>query len=85
MKKQNLPPEYSNQAKKYINKQDKPTKQRIKKAIEEIPIGDIVPYEGSESSFRLRKGDFRIIFSWLSDGQILVEKIKPRGDVYKGV
>ena len=51
----------------------------------EIPNGDIVLYKGTENSSRLRKGDFRIIFSWIDDEQIFVEKIKPRGDVYKGV
>jgi len=85
MKKQKRPPQYSRKAQKYINKQDKTVKRRIKKAIEEIPLGDIVPYERSEKSFRLRKSDFRIIFSWIDDEQILIEKIKPRGDVYKGV
>jgi len=85
LRQQNKEPQYSNQAKKYIGRQDRNTKQRIKKAIEGIPKGDIVPFEGSEGSFRLRKGEFRIIFSWMSDEQIFVEKIKPRGDVYKGV
>ena len=84
MCRQKFLPEYSSQAKKYINKQDKNTKNRIKIAIEGIPEDDIVPLEGSESSFRLRKGDLRIIFSWIKEGQILVEKIKPRGDAYKG-
>lgn len=85
MKEQKLPPEYSVKAKKYISKQDSITKKHIKKAIEEIPNGDIVPYERSKNSFRVRKGDFIIIFSWISDDQIIIEKIKPRGDVYKGV
>lgn len=82
MRQQSKEPKYSNQAKKYIAKQEKVIKQRIKKAVEEIPKGDIVPYEGSKDSFRLRKGGIRIIFSWSSDGHIFVEKIKPRGDVY---
>lgn len=84
MRKQELPPKPSSQAKKYLESQDKKTKERIRKAIEGIPEGDIVPMENSENSYRLRKGDFRIIFHWVSDKQIAIEKILPRGQVYKG-
>lgn len=33
--------EYSKKAVKYINSADKPTKRRLKEAIEKIPSGDI--------------------------------------------
>jgi mRNA interferase RelE/StbE len=57
----------------------------MKKAIEAIPSGDIKPLKGSDGSFRLRVGDWRIIFSYVSEDIILIEKIAPRGEVYKGV
>ena len=77
-------PEYSKQAAKTINGLDKPSKQRIKKGIEKIPKGDIKPLKGTKDVYRLRVGDWRILFSYLSSG-VYVRKIEPRGDVYKEV
>jgi mRNA interferase RelE/StbE len=77
-------PQFSRNAAKYVSKLDKPSKDRIRNGIERIPEGDIVPLEGSGGSFRLRIGSWRVIFSWVSDDQILIEKIGSRGDIYKG-
>ncbi len=77
--------EYARAAVKVINGMDRPTKQRIKAGIEKLPQGDIKPYKGSPGTYRLRVGDWRILFSYPEDGTILVEKIGPRGQVYKGV
>lgn len=77
--------QYAKQAVKTINELDRPTKQRIKEAIEKIPQGDIRPLKGSKGSFRLRIGDWRILFSYPGKDIILIEKIAPRGGVYKGV
>jgi len=83
LKKQNKPPEYSKQAAKFLNKQEKHVKQRIKTCIEKIPAGDIIPYQANKKYFRLRVGDFRILFSWLTDEQIFIAVIDSRGQVYK--
>lgn len=90
--------QYSKKAVKVINRLDKPTKSRIKEAIEGIPKGDIKVLQGSENSYRLRVGDWRILFSYfeterkdettgeiITEKAILIEKIAPRGEVYKGV
>lgn len=77
--------EYAKRAVKAISGMDKPTKQRIRTAIEGIPNGDIKPLQGSNGSFRLRVGGWRIIFSYPNTDTILIEKIAPRGGVYKGV
>lgn len=77
--------QYSKRSVKAINGMDKPTKQRIKKAIEAIPNGDIKPLKGFDGSYRLRVGDWRVIFSYIDKDVILIEKIAPRGEVYKGV
>lgn len=77
--------EYSNQAVKAINGMDKPTKQRIKSALEKLPNGDIKQLKGVLGSYRLRVGDWRVIFSYPTKETILIEKIAPRGEVYKGV
>lgn len=76
---------YSKQAVKAINGMDSRTKQRMKAAIESIPAGDIKPLKGSKGSYRLRVGDWRIIFSYPAKDTALIEKIAPRGEVYKGV
>ena len=74
--------EYSKKTVKYINSADKPTKGRLKEAIEKIPLGDIKKLQGVDNGYRLRVGDFRIIFD--KNGDILfIEKIENRGQVYK--
>lgn len=75
--------EYARAAVKAINSMDRPTKQRIKASIEKLPAGDIKPYKGSPGTYRLRVGDWRILFSYPEEGTILIEKIGPRGGVYK--
>ena len=75
--------EYSRQAVKVISRMDKITKQRIRQGILDIPKGDIKPLKGSEGSYRLRLGNWRIIFSYIDKSKILVEKIAPRGQAYK--
>ncbi len=77
--------EYSRAAVKSINNLDKQAKKRVKAAIEKIPDGDIKPLRGSKGNYRLRVGNCRIIFSYPDDNTILVDKVGPRGDVYKGV
>lgn len=73
--------QYSKQAIKFLNKQDRPTKIRIVTAINRLPNGDIKKLQG-EIGYRLRVGDFRIIFD--KDGNIIyIEKIDNRGQVYK--
>lgn len=76
---------YAKAAVKAINGMDRPTKQRIRAAIEKIPAGDIKPLQGSNGSYRLRVGGWRILFSYPAQDAILIEKIGPRGEVYKGV
>lgn len=73
--------QYSKQAIKFLNKQDKPTKIRIVTAINRLPAGDVKKLQG-ESGYRLRVGDFRVIFD--KDGNIIyIEKIDNRGQVYR--
>jgi mRNA interferase RelE/StbE len=74
---------YSKQAIKIINGLDKPTKQRIRNAIEQLPKGDIKLLQGRLSVYRLRVGGWRILFSYASIDTIQVEKIAPRGQAYK--
>lgn len=76
--------EYSKQAVKAIEHMDRREKQRIRLAIECLPAGDVKPLKGSKGSYRLRVGNWRILFSYPDDGVTLIERIAPRGEVYKG-
>lgn len=75
---------YAKAVSKTISSMDKREKQRIKKAIEGLPRGDVKPLRGSDDLYRLRVGGWRIVFSRPDDYTILIEKVAPRGDVYKG-
>lgn len=74
--------EYSKKAVKYINSTDKPTKKRLKEAIEKIPFGDIKKLQGIEDGYRLRVGDLRVLYSMEGDS-IYIDNIVPRGQAYK--
>ena len=74
---------YANKAVKDIKKIANPTKQRIRDAIKNLPKGDVKKLAGHDNLYRLRVGDWRIIFSYADKDTILVEEIEPRGDVYK--
>jgi mRNA interferase RelE/StbE len=74
---------YSKQAIKAINNMDSTTKQRIKAAVERLPNGDTKQIKGrSITTHRLRVGGWRILYSF-ENSTISVEKIAPRGAVYK--
>lgn len=75
---------YSRVSVKVISKLDRPTKQRIRNAVERLPEGDVRPLSGSVRLYRLRVGDWRIVFSYPDGNTVLIEKIAPRGEVYKG-
>lgn len=49
---------YARAAVKVINGMDRPTKQRIKAALEKLPEGDVKPLKGSTGTYRLRVGDW---------------------------
>ncbi len=55
--------EYSRKAIKHINQLDKQTKKKVKQAIEKLPAGDIRKLVGYKTYYRLRVGDYRVLFS----------------------
>ncbi len=59
---------YAKQAVKAIGGMDRKTKQRMKIAIESLPQGDVKPLKGASGSFRLRVGDWRVLFSYPAAG-----------------
>lgn len=73
---------YEKDAAKHINKMDKPTKLRVKKAIERLPSGDVVKLQNLINDYRLRVGDLRVLFSVQND-TITIKDVLPRGQAYK--
>lgn len=73
---------YSKQASKFLQKQPKQIQLRIMKAIAKLPAGDVKKMQGQSNYYRLRVGDYRIIFTH-DNVILLVEKIGNRGEVYK--
>ena len=77
---------YSKQAVKAISRMDGAAKQRIKTAIEYLPNGDVKQIRGNNIiTHRLRVGGWRVLYSFDGVDTIFIEKIAPRGEVYKGV
>ena len=81
---------FEKKAKKFIEAQDKPTKQRIRKAIEglteEPPRGDIKTLQGYiDGRLRLRVGKYRIVYRYIGEIAVILHimDIDSRGDIYK--
>ena len=78
--------DFSNDAMKVLVKLDSNTAGRIIKGIIKLPgKGDIKPLSGSSGVYRLRIGDYRVLFKAYDENNILIETISPRGNAYKGV
>ena len=79
--------EWAKRAQKKLLRLDRPTQKRILGAIDLLVDegrGDVRSFEGSEeNAHRLRVGDWRVLFSYLDDGTLLIHKIGSRGDIYK--
>ncbi|MDR1033382.1 MAG: type II toxin-antitoxin system RelE/ParE family toxin [Bifidobacteriaceae bacterium] len=64
-----------------------PDKRRINRALDGLeenpPVGDIRPVVGQKGLFRLKVGDYRILFHKDFADIIFVTQIKSRGEVYK--
>lgn len=74
---------YGKKSIKYLKKLDKNTQLRILKAINELPSGDVKKLQGSTENYRLRVGNFRVIFSRKEEKlTIFIIKIGARGQVY---
>ncbi|MCL2605154.1 MAG: type II toxin-antitoxin system RelE/ParE family toxin [Defluviitaleaceae bacterium] len=76
-----MKPTYSKRAAKAINRINNPFKQNIKEAIENLPSGDIKKLQGYKNAYRLRIGDYRILFDM--NGKIEITDVLPRGAAYK--
>ena len=69
-------------AEKYLFKLPAKQIERVLRAINKLPAGDVMPLKGRHPEIRLRIGDYRVIFEY-RNGDIFVVKISSRGDIYK--
>ncbi len=78
--------EFEKKAQKFLAKQHKQQRIRLYKAISKLPDGtDIKKLKGYDL-YRLRVGDYRIIYSMDDVVNIItIENINNRGDVYKNL
>ena len=77
-----MSPTYSNQANDFLDRQPTRKSERIKRAINLLPAGDVRKLRGIKNGYRLRVGDVRVLFE-KEGSRIHVIKIDNRGDVYK--
>ena len=76
---------YSRLAAKALDSMIPSTKQRILNGISGIPNGDIKKLKKHTSLYRLRIGDWRIVFSYPDRETVLIERISLRGEIYKEI
>lgn len=74
-------------AEKFITKLPRPERERVLRAIAKLPFeGDVKPLRGQRSRgfFRLRVGDYRIIYT-LDNGRLIVCVVDAgnRGQIYR--
>lgn len=76
--------DFDKKAQKFILKQPKDKQTLIYKAIYNLPDGDIKPLQGHKGFYRLRVGDYRIVYT-IDNGNyiICIVKAHNRGDIYK--
>ena len=73
---------YHKQAVKAIERLDATSKKRISNAILKLPEGDIKRLRGYINLYRLRIGDWRVLFA-INENSIIIEDVLPRGGAYK--
>lgn len=69
---------------KFIEKQDRAQRIRIYKAIYNLPNGDVKKLAGCKNEYRLRVGNYRIIYE-LNQNEliVIVTRADNRGQIYK--
>jgi mRNA interferase RelE/StbE len=75
---------YSETFEKKFAKYDRKLQEKIFKAIQNLPNGDIKKLVGNEipSIYRLRISKYRILF-YMLENEIKILKVDSRGDIYK--
>ena len=72
------------QALKQMSVLDKTIKQRIFNGVGKLPDGDVKKLKGYSNFYRLRIGDYRVLYN-ITDGDIVITDVLPRGEAYKNI
>jgi mRNA interferase RelE/StbE len=79
--------DWSRPAQRDLRRLDQDTARRIIDAVDHFAAtghGDVRPLRGRERQWRLRVGEWRVIFTYRpSDATILVAQVLPRGRAYR--
>jgi len=75
---------FTKTADKQIKALDENTRQRVIIGIEGIPRGDIKKLRGLTNGYRLRVGEYRVLFK-LARELITITAVLPRGEAYKNL
>ena len=78
--------EINKRSQKFIKAQPHNQQERLLKAIYKLPEGDIKPLSGYKGVFRLRVGDYRVIYEQRNDILLItVVNVGNRGQIYKNI
>ncbi len=70
-------------AAKALRRLSRPDRERILAAIERLPAGDVRSLTGRPGQYRLRVGDWRVLFELVDRDMIAVYRIGARGSAYQ--
>jgi len=71
-------------ARKALQRLSRPDRERISRAVDRLPAGDVKPLVGLPDEWRLRVGDWRIRYRRDDIERVLIILVvAPRGDIYK--
>lgn len=77
---------YEKAATKFLRRQNQITRDRIMHAVNKLPYEGDIKYFSDEGIYRLRVGDFRIIYTKDDAIKIInIENIGNRGQIYKRI
>ena len=71
-------------AEKSIKRLNEHIKSKIISGIKKLPFGDIKKLKGYENYYRLRIGDYRILYM-INDMSLVIVDVLPRGEAYKKI
>lgn len=78
--------ELTKKSRKFIKSQPRNHQERILKAINKLPQGDIKALSGTKNAYRLRVGDYRVIYEIDHDVLLItVVDVGNRGQIYNRV
>lgn len=78
--------EYTKASMKVLQKLDVHLRDHIRLKIKGLcnvpPEGDVKRLKGKEGAYRMRIGDYRVLFHY-SENSVVIDKVSPRGQAYK--